>query len=71
MVAQLCEYIKNHWITHLNRWIIGYANYISKKLLFLKHNEKKNVMRLNNKVGYVFLGEKYSDFMLSEVNFDS
>lgn len=34
MVTQLCEYIKNHWIVALNRWIVWYMNYTSLKLLF-------------------------------------
>ena len=35
MVAQLCEYTKNQWITHLSGWIVWYVSFITIKLLFV------------------------------------
>lgn len=36
MVAQVCEYIKNHLIVTLNEWNIWCVNYILFNLLFTK-----------------------------------
>lgn len=44
MVAGICDYIKNHWITYFKKMKYMYINYIAINLLKVSKKKKSNFM---------------------------
>lgn len=64
IIAQLYKFIKNHWIVHLNEWIL-YVNHTSIKILKIRI-EKWPILRTQHDIGTVLILKSFNSGFIPE-----